>query len=37
MGVLGDFVPARALVEPRFLAALLPRPRFRLVRSPDIR
>ena len=37
MGVLGDFVPARALVEPRFLAALLPRPRFRLVRSPEIR
>ena len=37
MGVLGDFVPARALLEPRFLAALLPRPRFRLVRSPEIR
>ena len=37
MGVLGDFVPPRALLEPRFLAALLPRPRFRLVRSPEIR
>jgi menaquinone-9 beta-reductase len=37
MGVLGDFVPARALLEPRFLAALLPRPRLRLVRSPEIR
>ena len=37
MGVLGDFVPARALLEPRFLAGLLPRPRFRLVRSPEIR
>ena len=37
MGVLGDFVPARALLEPRFLAALLPHPRFRLVRSPEIR
>jgi len=37
MGVLGDFVPARALLEPRFLAALLPRPRSRLVRSPEIR
>ena len=37
MGVLGDFVPARALLEPRFLAALLPRPRFSLARSPEIR
>jgi flavin-dependent dehydrogenase len=37
MGVLGDVVPPRALLEPRFLAALLPRPRFRLVRSPEIR
>jgi flavin-dependent dehydrogenase len=37
MGVLGDFVPPRALLEPRFLAALLPHPRSRLVRSPEIR
>jgi flavin-dependent dehydrogenase len=37
MGVLGDFVPPRALLEPRFLAALLSRPRSRLVRSQEIR
>ena len=37
MGVLGDFVPPRALLEPRFLAGLLPLPPFRLVRSPEIR
>jgi flavin-dependent dehydrogenase len=37
MGVLGDFVPPRALLEPRFLAGLLPLPPSRLVRSPDIR
>ena len=37
MGVLGDFVPPRALLEPRFLAGLLPHPRSRLVRSPEIR
>lgn len=37
MGVLGDFVPPRALLEPRFLAGLLPRPRARLVRAPEIR
>ena len=37
MGVLGDFVPARALLAPAFLAGLLPRPRPRLVRSPETR
>ena len=37
MGVLGDFVPPRALLEPSFLARLLPHPRSRLVRSPEIR
>jgi flavin-dependent dehydrogenase len=37
MGVLGDFVPPRALLEPSFLAGLLPHPRSRLVRSPEIR
>jgi geranylgeranyl reductase family protein len=37
MGVLGDFVPPRALLSPGFLAGLLPRPRPRLVRSPEIR
>ena len=37
MGVLGDFVPPGALLEPRFLAGLLARPRSRLVRSPEIR
>jgi menaquinone-9 beta-reductase len=37
MGVLGDFVPPRALLAPAFLAGLLPRPRPRLVRSPQIR
>ncbi len=37
MGVLGDFVPARALLAPAFLAGLLPRPWPRLVRSPEIR
>jgi menaquinone-9 beta-reductase len=37
MGVLGDFVPPRALLAPTFLAGLLPRPRPRLVRSPEIR
>jgi flavin-dependent dehydrogenase len=37
MGVFGDFVPPRALLEPRFLAGLLPRRRHRLVSAPDIR
>ena len=37
MGVLGDFVPPRALLAPTFLAGLLPRPRPHLVRSPEIR
>ena len=37
MGVLGDFVPPRALLEPRFLARLLPLPPSRLVRSAGIR
>jgi menaquinone-9 beta-reductase len=37
MGVLGDFVPPRALLEPSFLVGLLPHPRSRLVRSPEIR
>jgi flavin-dependent dehydrogenase len=37
MGVLGDFVPPRALLEPRFLAGLLPRRRSRLVRAPELR
>jgi flavin-dependent dehydrogenase len=37
MGVLGDFVPPRALLAPAFLAGLLPGPRPRLVRSPEIR
>jgi flavin-dependent dehydrogenase len=37
MGVFGDFVPPRALLEPRFLAGLLLRPRPRLVRAPEIR
>lgn len=37
MGVLGDFVPPRALLAPAFLAGLLPRARPRLVRSPEIR
>ena len=37
MGVLGDFVPPRALLEPRFLTGLLPHRRSRLVRLPEIR
>jgi geranylgeranyl reductase family protein len=37
MGVLGDFVPPRALLEPSFLAGLLPRPPSRLARAPEIR
>jgi len=38
MGVFGDFVPPRALLEPAFLAGLLlPRRTRRLVRSPEIR
>ena len=37
MGVLGDFVPPRALLAPAFLAGLLPRPRPGLVRSPGVR
>jgi geranylgeranyl reductase family protein len=37
MGVFGDFVPAGALLEPRFLAGLLPHPRSRLERSLEIR
>jgi flavin-dependent dehydrogenase len=37
MGVLGDLVPPRTLLEPGFLAGLLPRPRPRLVRVPGIR
>ena len=38
MGVFGDIVPPRALLEPAFLAGLpLPRRTRRLVRSPEIR
>jgi hypothetical protein len=38
MGVFGDFVPPRALLEPSFLAGLLLHRRSpRLVRSPEIR
>jgi menaquinone-9 beta-reductase len=37
MGVFGDFVPPRALLQPSFLAGLLPHHRSRLVRSPEIR
>ena len=37
MGVLGDLVPPGALLEPGFLAGLLPRPRPGLVRAPGIR
>jgi flavin-dependent dehydrogenase len=37
MGVFGDFVPPRALLEPAFLAGLLPRPRPGLVRAAEIR
>jgi flavin-dependent dehydrogenase len=37
MGVLGDFVPPRALLEPAFLAGLMARPRSRLVPSAEIR
>lgn len=37
MGVFGDFVPPRTLLEPGFLAGLLPRPRPGLVRAPEIR
>ena len=37
MGVFGDFVPPRALLEPSFLAGLLPHLRSCLVRSPQIR
>ena len=37
MGVLGDFVPPRALLEPGFLLGLLPHSRSRLVRFPEIR
>jgi flavin-dependent dehydrogenase len=37
MGVFGDFVPPRALLEPGFLAGLLPRPRPRLVSAGEIR
>jgi flavin-dependent dehydrogenase len=37
MGVLGDLVPARALLAPSFLAGLLPHLRPRLVRAPGIR
>jgi menaquinone-9 beta-reductase len=38
MGVFGDFVPPRALLQPSFLAGLLPHRRSgRLVRSPEIR
>ena len=38
MGVFGDFVPPQALLEPGFLAGLLPHRRSRrLVRTPDIR
>jgi hypothetical protein len=37
MGVLGDFVPPRALLDPAFLAGLLARPRSRLVPSAEIR
>ena len=37
MGVLGDFVPPRALLAPTFLAGLLPHSRPHLVRSPEIR
>jgi flavin-dependent dehydrogenase len=37
MGVFGDFVPPRALLEPGFLAGLLSRPRPRLVGAGEIR
>jgi flavin-dependent dehydrogenase len=37
MGVLGDFVPPGALLEPAFLAALLPRVRPALGRVPEAR
>ena len=37
MGVLGDLVPARALLEPCFLAGLLPYPRSGLVRATEAR
>jgi menaquinone-9 beta-reductase len=37
MGVFGDFVPPRALLEPAFLAGLLPHPAARLVRWPELR
>ncbi len=37
MGVFGDFVPPRALLEPGFLLGLLPHSRSRLVRFPEIR
>jgi flavin-dependent dehydrogenase len=37
MGVFGDFVPPRALLEPAFLAGLLPRSRPRLATTPEIR
>lgn len=37
MGVLGDLVPPRALLEPGFLAGLLPRPRRGPARAPGAR
>jgi menaquinone-9 beta-reductase len=38
MGVFGDFVPPRALLQPSFLAGLLPHRRSRrLMRSPETR
>jgi geranylgeranyl reductase family protein len=37
MGVFGDFVPPGALLQPGFLASLLPHSRIRLARSPVIR
>jgi flavin-dependent dehydrogenase len=37
MGVFGDFIPPRALLQPGFLAGLLPRRGPRLARSAEIR
>jgi geranylgeranyl reductase family protein len=37
MGVFGDFVPPRALLDPGFLAGLLPRPRPGLAKAAGIR
>jgi flavin-dependent dehydrogenase len=37
MGVFGDFIPPHTLLQPGFLAGLLPRRGPRLARSPEIR